>query len=132
MQLVLATLQNRPIVYKMIRFDSDDPTTRQIVEAVVISTIEDAATVAGNDWALGKAIGIGCREFQAGDIIELENGKIAVATDSIGSKVAFENGEYTGSLPAITVDQTVLDSITYKPNQPHVQSIVDGEMTLWL
>lgn len=132
MQLVLATLQNRPIVYKMIRFDSADPETRQIVDTVYIASLADAETEAGADWVAGKAIGVECREFQAGDIIELGNGKIAVLTSSEGAKVVFDSSEYTGTLPNINVDQTIVDAIQYKPNQPKIQSIVNGEMTLWL
>jgi hypothetical protein len=131
MQLVLATLQNRPVVYKMIRFDSDDPTTRQIVETVYIDSLADAETAAGSDWIAGKAMGVECREFQAGDILELSDGKIAVLTNASGAKVVFDANEYTGALPSISVDQTIIDAIQYRPNQPRIQSLVNGEMTLW-
>ncbi len=129
MQLIIATLQNRPNIYKMIRFDSSDPTTRQIVETVVVPTPQDAEIVAGADWAAEKAMCVGNREFQAGDVVEA-NGKISIRT-SATSGVVFDANEYTGVLPNITVDQTILDAIKYKPNQPKIQSIVDGEMTLW-
>ena len=131
MQLVLATLQNRPIVHKMIRFDSADPATRQVVEEVYVNSLADAETAAGADWEAGKAMGIECREFQAGDIIERADSKISVRT-SAGSGVVFDATEYTGTLPDISVSNTVLAAIKYKPNQPKIQSIVDGEMTLWL
>ena len=131
MQLVLATLQNRPIVHKMIRFDSADPATRQVVEEVYVNSLADAEIAAGADWAAGKAMGIECREFQAGDVIERVDGKISVRT-SAGSGVVFDATEYTGTLPDISVSNTVLAAIKYKPNQPKIQSIVDGEMTLWL
>jgi hypothetical protein len=128
MQLVLTTLTNRPIVYKMIRFDSADPATRQIVETIYINALEDAEAAAGADWVVGKAVGIGVREFQAGDVLELPNGKISIITGQ-GSRVNFDANEYTGTLPTITVDHTILAAIQYKPNQPKIQSIVDGEMT---
>ena len=131
MQLVLATLQNRPIVYKMIRFDSADPATRQIIDSVYVSSLADAETSAGADWVAGKAMGVECREFQAGDIIELANGKIAVLTNAAGAKVVFDANEYTGTLPNISVAQTIIDAIQYRPNQPKIQSIVNGELT-WL
>ena len=131
MQLTLATPQNRPIVYKMIRFDSADPKARQVVETVIIPNIEAAEAAAGADWVAGKAMGVKCREFQAGDIIELANGKIAVLTNAAGAKVVFDANEYTGTLPNISVDQTIVDAIQYRPNQPKIQSIVDGEIT-WL
>ena len=131
MQLVLATLQNRPIVYKMIRFDSIDPETRQIVETVYVPSLADAETAAGADWVAGLAMGVECREFQVGDIIERSDGKICVRTGE-GTGVIFDSTEYTGTLPDITVDSTVLSAIKYKPNQPEIQSIVAGEMTLWL
>lgn len=130
MQLVLATLENRPYIYKMIRFDSADPATRQVVETVVVSSLEDAESIAGADWIAGKAAGVKCREFQVGDITEYENGRISIFVGN-KTRIAFESNEYTGTLPNITVDQTVLDSIVYKPNQVRVQYIVDGEMTLW-
>jgi hypothetical protein len=128
MQLALANLINRPIVYKMIRFDSADVATRQVVETVYINALEDAEAAAGADWAAGKAIGIACREFQAGDIVERDDGKISVRT-GVGSGVIFDATEYTGTLPTITVDPTILAAIQYKPNQPKIQSIVDGEIT---
>lgn len=130
MQLVLATLQNRPIVYKMIRFDSADPKTRKAVETIYVSSLADAKDVAGDDWYVGKAIGLEGREFQTGDIIEKDNSDIVIVTGS-GSRVSFDANEYTGMLPNISVDQSVLNAITYKPNQPRIQSIVNGEMTLW-
>ena len=131
MQLILATLQNRPLVYKMIRFDSADPATRQVVETVYVNSLADAEGAAGADWVAGKAIGIECREFQAGDIIERADGKISVRT-SESSGVVFDATEYTGVLPDISVDAAILADIKYKPNQPKIQSIVAGEMTLWL
>lgn len=131
MQLVLATLQNRPIVYKMIRFDSADPATQQVVETVYINSLEEASTAAGADWEAGKAVGIKCREYQVGDVIEAANGKIVIITGD-KTRVIFESTEYTGTLPDISVDSAVLLAITYKPNQPKIQSIVAGEMTLWL
>jgi len=131
MQLVLATLQNRPFVYKMIRFDSVNTKTRKVVETIVIATLEDAEMVAGSDWVAGKAVGITTREFQDGDIIESDNGRISIIVGN-KTRVAFEPNEYTGVLPNITVDQSILDAIVYKPNQSRIQSIVNGEMTLWL
>jgi hypothetical protein len=128
MQLVLTTLTNRPVVYKMIRFDSADTATRQIVETVYINALEDAEAAAGDDWVLGKAVGVGVREFQAGDILELPNGEISIITGQ-GSRVNFDANEYTGTLPNISVDSAILSAIKYKPNQPKIQSIVDGEMT---
>jgi hypothetical protein len=130
MQLVLATLQNRPIVYKMIRFDSAGA-DRKIIETVDIPNIEAAEAAAGADWAAEKAVGIGVRQLQVGDIEVLADGKIGVVVD-VGSKVMFDANEYTGTLPDITVDQTILNAIQYKPNKARIQSIVDGEMTLWL
>ena len=130
MQLVLATLQNRPIVYKMIRFDSADPATRQVVETVYVPSLADAETAAGADWAASKAIGIAGQDLQAGDVIERQDGKIAIKT-SVTSSVIFDAAEYTGTLPNITVSSSILGSIKYKPNDPKIQSIVDGEIT-WL
>jgi hypothetical protein len=115
----------------MIRFDSVDTATRQIIETVYVASLADAETAAGNDWAAGKAMGVECREFQVGDVLELANGKIAVLTNAAGAKVVFDANEYTGTLPDISVDQTIIDSIQYRPNQPKIQSLVNGEMTLW-
>lgn len=130
MQLVLSTLSNRPIVYKMIRFDSADVTTRQIVETVYINSLEEAEAAAGADWTAGKAIGVTGRELQPGDITELYGGKISVIVGQ-GSRVVFEANEYTGTLPNISVDSSILSVIKYRPNQLKIQSIIDGEMTLW-
>jgi hypothetical protein len=128
MQLVLANLTNRPIVYKMIRFDSADVATRQVVETVYINALEDAEAAAGADWVAGKAVGVGVKEFQAGDVLELQNGKISIITGQ-GSRVNFDANEYTGTLPNISVNTAILNVIQYKPNQPKIQSIVDGEIT---
>lgn len=130
MQLVLATLQNRPIVYKMIRFDSADPKTRQIVETKYLNAFEDAETAAGDDWAASKAIGITTRDYQVGDIIQYKNGKIFIRTGEL-TGVIFESSEYTGTLPNISVNQSVLSAIKYKDTDPKIQSIVNGELT-WL
>mgnify|MGYP006275066715 CR=1 FL=1 len=129
MQLVLATLQNRPIVYKMIRFDSaTEP--RNTVEVKNVASLADAETEAGADWAAGKAIGIRTRDLQIGDVLERHNGKIFIKTGET-SGVLFDSSEYTGVLPAITVDVAVVNAIKYKPKDPKIQSIVDGELT-WL
>jgi hypothetical protein len=128
MQLVLTNLTNRPIVHKMIRFDSADGATRQFVNAVYLNAIEDAEAAAGADWVAGKAIGVTCREFQIGDVIELPDGKISIITGQ-GTSVRFDADEYTGTLPNISVDAAILSAIKYKPNQPKIQSIVDGEIT---
>lgn len=128
MQLVLANLTNRPVVYKMIRFDSSDVATRQVVETVYINALEDAESAAGADWVVGKAVGVGVREFQAGDVLALQNGKISIITGQ-GSRVNFDANEYTGTLPNISVDTAILSAIQYKPNQPKIQSIVDGKIT---
>ena len=129
MQLVLATDQNRPIVYKMIRYDSAG-VDRKIVETVDIPNIEAAEAAAGADWAEGKAIGIRTRDLQVGDVLERQNGKVFIKTGET-SGVLFDSSEYTGVLPDITVDVAVVNAIKYKPNDPKIQSIVDGELT-WL
>lgn len=130
MQLILATFENRPIVCKMIRFDSADVKTRQIVESVYLNAIGEAEAAAGADWVAGKAIGATIREFQPGDIIELTDGKISVVVGQ-GTKVIFNANEYTGTLPNISVEETILTAIKYKKDQIKIQSIVNGEMTLW-
>lgn len=130
MQLTLATLENRPIVYKMIRFDSTNVKTRQVVESMYLNALEEAEAAAGDDWAAGKSIGVTGREFQPGDITELSDGKISVIVGQ-GSRVVFEANEYTGTLPNISVDASILSGIKYRPNQLKIQSIVDGEMTIW-
>lgn len=130
MQLTLATDQNRPIVYKMIRFDSaTEP--RNTIEVKNVASLADAEIEAGADWVAGKAMGIECRERCVGDIVELGNGKISIVITDTQS-VVFEASEYTGTLPNISVDQTILDAIQYKPNRTRIQSIVNGDMTLWL
>ena len=130
MQLTLATPQNRPIVYKMIRFDSAiEP--RNTVEVKNVASLADAETEAGADWVAGKAMGIECKDRYVGDIVELGNGKISIVVTDTQS-VVFKASEYTGTLPNISVEQTILDAIQYKPNRTRIQSIVNGDMTLWL
>ena len=118
------------MVFKMIRFDSaDEP--RNTIEVKNVASLADAEIEAGDDWEAGKAMGIECRERYVGDIVELADGKISIVITDTQS-VVFEASEYTGTLPNISIDQTILDAIQYKPNRTRIQSIVNGDMMLWL
>lgn len=129
MQLVLVNNTNRPIINKMIRFDSTLP-DKQVVEEKIVADLAEAKVEAGADWEAGKAIYIQTRPLEQGDLLVLSNGKIAIITAK-NSSIVFDSNEYTGTVPNITIDKSVLDAIVYKPNQTQIDSVIDGDLTIW-
>jgi hypothetical protein len=157
MQMTIATLEDRPIRHEVWVFSeqvvvegSVQTQGKEIAQKIAVNSTSDqdiSSAIDINLYRTGKAVVVGLRDFQAGDIEELvsmqidpedpqsgeklmKSGHINIHLES-GAYVAFSPEEWSGVAPNITVSQEVIDALDQTSATSKVQSIVNGVLTLW-
>lgn len=140
-QLTLATLENRPVVHELWIYDDVivDGGAVQIggkevkLKIQIPSNSPDDITkyISVENWQAGKAVVVGLRNFQSGDIEILGNGAINLFLKK-DVHIMLTLAEYTGELPNITVPYEVINNINIQSKGSiAIDSIVDGVLKTW-
>lgn len=154
-QLTLATLENRPVRYELWIYDDvivndgvvqlGAKTVKQKIIVSSNSSAEITQHISKEEWQAGKAVIVGIRDLQIGDVEEIftkeydeNNVEQTVNTGNISlflskdKTIVFNADEYSGTVPNITVSQEVINSINNQNNGDlGLCFITDGVMKLW-
>lgn len=140
-QLTLATPENRPVVYELWIYDDvitengaiqlGSKEVRLKIQIPSNSSADITKYISIEDWRAGKAVVIGLKNFQPGDIELIDSGNINLFLRK-DIHIMLSSSEYTGTVPNITVSNEVINNINIQSKGSiRIDSIVDGVLKLW-
>ena len=153
-QLTPVSLENRPVRYELWIYDDviveggavqiGSKKIKQKININSNSSVDIMQHISVEDWQSGKAVVVGVRDFQPGDVEEIltkeysiefgeqiiKTGKITIFL-STTRHLTLNPDEYTGVVPNITVSKEIVDIINNTRDFIRLDSIIDGKLKIW-